>query len=113
MKKTLYLPLKAKWYDMIESGIKTEEYRKIMPYWIKRICEKSKGCIYGRDGMCELCMHTYGVHTNITDVCFSYGYTKRKMLFPVEKISIGEGNPQWGAPNDETVFIIKLKGDKR
>ena len=32
--KTLYLPLKAKWYDMIESGEKEEEYREIKPYWI-------------------------------------------------------------------------------
>lgn len=26
--KILHLPLKAKWYEMIESGVKTEEYRK-------------------------------------------------------------------------------------
>ena len=26
--KILDLPLKAKWYDMIESGVKTEEYRR-------------------------------------------------------------------------------------
>ena len=34
----LYLNLKAKWYEMIESGIKTEEYREIKPYLIKRLC---------------------------------------------------------------------------
>ena len=27
--KILHLPLKAKWYEMIESGVKTEEYREI------------------------------------------------------------------------------------
>lgn len=31
--KILDLPLKAKWYDMIESGVKPEEYREIKPYW--------------------------------------------------------------------------------
>ena len=35
--KTLHLPLKAKWYEMIESGVKTEEYREIKPYWMKRL----------------------------------------------------------------------------
>ena len=29
--KTLDLVLKHKWYDMIESGLKTEEYREIRP----------------------------------------------------------------------------------
>lgn len=32
--KTLCLPLKKEWYKMIESGVKTEEYREIKPYWI-------------------------------------------------------------------------------
>ena len=30
--KILHLPLKAQWYNMIESGEKTEEYRMITPY---------------------------------------------------------------------------------
>jgi hypothetical protein len=30
--KTLNLVLKKKWYDMIESGEKTEEYRELKSY---------------------------------------------------------------------------------
>lgn len=30
--KTLYLPLKKEWYEMIEAGIKKEEYREESPY---------------------------------------------------------------------------------
>lgn len=33
---TLKLTLKKKWFDMIASGEKKEEYREIKPYWIKR-----------------------------------------------------------------------------
>lgn len=33
----LHLPLKKGWYEMIESGVKTEEYREIKPYWAKRL----------------------------------------------------------------------------
>lgn len=33
----LHLVLKKKWYDLIESGEKKEEYRDETPYWKKRI----------------------------------------------------------------------------
>ena len=33
----LHLPVKARWYDMQESGEKPEEYREITPYWVKRL----------------------------------------------------------------------------
>ena len=32
----LILPIKRKWFDMIKSGEKKEEYREIKPYWTKR-----------------------------------------------------------------------------
>lgn len=80
--KILHLPLKKQWYEMIESGVKTEEYREIKPYWIRRI------------GICDA-------------VRFQYGYTKRSMTFECRTISIGKGKPEWGAPEEE-VFIIKL-----
>lgn len=37
--KTLYLPLKKEWYEMIEAGIKKEEYREESPYWRRRLIE--------------------------------------------------------------------------
>lgn len=37
--KTLTLSLKKKWFDMIASGEKTEEYREIKPYWEKRLLD--------------------------------------------------------------------------
>lgn len=35
--KTLHLTLKKKWFDMIASGEKKEEYREIKPYWSQRL----------------------------------------------------------------------------
>ncbi len=35
--RILHLVLKRRWYEMIERGEKTEEYREIKPYWTKRI----------------------------------------------------------------------------
>ena len=37
MNATLYLPMKKKWYDMIFSGEKKEEYREFKPHWMTRV----------------------------------------------------------------------------
>lgn len=37
MKKVLNLVVSKKWFDMIVSGAKNEEYREIKAYWIKRL----------------------------------------------------------------------------
>ena len=87
MEKTLYLPLKKEWYEMIESGVKTEEYRECKPYWCKRL-----------------------IGQNFTRIKFSYGYTDRTMTFKFDGMAIGKGNKEWGAP-DNDVFIIRL-GDR-
>lgn len=34
---TLYLPLKAVYFDQIRTGTKNEEYRLVTPYWRKRL----------------------------------------------------------------------------
>ena len=36
-KKILTLTVSKQWFDMIVAGEKTEEYREIKPYWIKRL----------------------------------------------------------------------------
>lgn len=82
--KVLHLNLKKEWYNMIESGDKCEEYREIKPFWEKRLIGK-----------------------NYTHVCFIYGYTKRRMTYPITGIDIGMGNPKWGAP-EKNVFIISF-----
>ena len=112
MSRILHLPLKAEWYEMIESGVKTEEYREIKPYWEKRFAKMVPArhraqwnkSIRERDYSHfrhKLIASTYDA------VKFSYGYTTRTMTFEIDSITIGKGIPEWGAP-DEEVFIIKL-----
>ncbi len=101
MEKTLYLPLKKEWYEMIESGVKTEEYREIKPYWDKRLMrDKWNFCT---DSLCH-------IPQKFDAVKFSYGYTDRTMTFKCDGITVGRGNKEWGAP-DNDVFIIRL-GDR-
>ena len=104
----LDLPLKAIWYDMIESGEKKEEYREHNSYWAKRFytCyDKSTDCRIYITEKCKYCCKPLLKHYD--SVRFRYGYTKRTMLFKLNSISIGTGLPEWGAPNNE-VFILKL-----
>lgn len=111
----LYLPLNAKWYNMIESGEKKEEYREIKPYWQKRILRcygthwiyDDGTCIEEGPRGCADCLWAGPRYKKFDAVRFSYGYTKRTMTFEIESIGIGKGKPEWGAP-EEDVFIIKL-----
>lgn len=115
--KTLHLPLKAKWYEMIESLIKPEEYRGITAYWIVRLFRDENG-----RKITKLTANFLASNLEILKwwiesgklvlkpfdfVKFCYGYTKRTMTFEIESITIGKGNPEWGAPTED-VFIIKL-----
>jgi hypothetical protein len=116
------LPLKAKWYEMIESGVKTEEYREVKPYWLKRLFRVIDMGFNFYEKIDDDCADFYTKNIDLlkidwqfggfqlkdyTHVKFSYGYTKRTMTFEIESINIGKGNPEWGAPTED-VFIIKL-----
>lgn len=81
---TLDLVLKHKWYNMVESGEKKEEYREIKPYWDTRL----RGKIYGF-------------------VKFHKSYTKTTMTFKVKSIKTGIGKPEWGA-DEKLRYIITL-----
>ena len=85
--KVLHLTLKKKWFDMILSGEKKEEYREMKPYWRRRLLNK-----------------TFDV------ICFRNGYQKNAPEFTIEvtKLLSGLGNVEWGAPKKEPVYILKL-----
>jgi hypothetical protein len=87
--KVLHLTLKKKWFDMIDAGIKTEEYRELKDYWITRL--------HNRD---------------YDEVQFRHGYKTNAptMRFKVLGFSayIGTGNPEWGAKVGIEYFVIKL-----
>ena len=70
--KILHLSLQAKWYDMIERGEKTEEYREIKPYWEKRLIDYK--ALKANYQAIALKRYMLGIWT---DVCkaFPRGYT--------------------------------------
>lgn len=106
---TLHLVLIGKWYDMIVSSKKNEEYREIKPYWLNRFLRFD----YSAFSM-VLKPNMRGVKRIpmiFRKVVFHRGYTNITAAFKVDWVSVGMGKTEWGAPADRDVFIIKI-GDK-
>lgn len=123
--KILHLPMLSKWYLMVESLTKTEEYRAITPHWCKRL-------LICKDSTKKFDWDSYFKSHNINEVVekiqeglksgdftlkfydtvkFSYGYTRRVMYFNLKSIHIGEGKEAWGAEPNVKYFVLSL-GEK-
>lgn len=114
--KTINLDLKYKWYDMIASGIKKEEYRELKEFWCKRI--KGLGIIcpytlpyYDGKKFCQKFAKVCLSGTKITQdsVLFHRGRgNEETMRFNLDTLSVKEGNPEWGAPEGVKVICLGL-----
>lgn len=104
----LRLVLKKKWFDMIASGEKTEEYREIKRHWVSRICDDHEGCL-GGDFMDAHVVMAYAFK-KFDKVEFINGYRSDspRIIKHCEGVEIGTGVPQWGAEQDKLYFVIKL-----
>jgi len=92
-KKILHLTLKKKWFDMIKSGQKKEEYREIKDHWIKRL-------------------HFDAQDTKPFDlIVFRNGYRPDSPSIVVELKSIRVGKPKTNWVDlwqDKDVYILEL-----
>ena len=120
-KKILTLTVSKQWFDMILAGEKTEEYREIKGYWVKRIFDISnmnanadtyawalqENIITSRESFFEY--HSKG----FTHVLFINGYRKDSPRIEKEIESITIGKPKKGLCPDKWLdtefFIIKFK----
>lgn len=93
--KILHLTLKKKWFDLIISGQKAEEYREFKSYWWQRLSEYSDG--------------EFLFHKTFDAIKFTNGYKKESPSFFIEckNITVGYGDILMGAP-DKPCYIIKL-----
>lgn len=76
----LTIQINKKWFDMILSGIKTEEYREIKPYYTTRFYN-----MFGVMWMSHLCgtaeMPRDGYKRPEKEICFQNGYSKNSPSF--------------------------------
>ena len=115
--KTLTLPLKKKWFDMIKSGEKKEEYREIKDHYFHTLynyaeMQKFFGIppqpyYFDRPQV----FHTKQFQKSFDRLVFTLGYpktddTERRLTFKNPKIHIGTGKPEWGAESGKQYFVI-------
>ena len=116
----LQLSLKKQWFEMTKSGVKTEDYREINHYWIKRLMTKKYNNIYQNeqeaiDGIIKHIDPNYLVknHSKKFDSnIMTLGYPKstdieRILRLEHKGIEIGYGKPEWGAEPNKLYFVIK------
>ena len=97
----IILPIKKKWFDMILSGEKKEEYRDIKPFYARRIGE------YLRDRYSRVLRDFSRDH--IVDVLFRNGYSKDSPEFWAEcEVTIGTGKPEWGAEEGKLYYVLTI-----
>lgn len=130
----LQLSLKKKWFEMTKTGIKTEDYREINPYWLSRLMYYSSGSGFSltKEELEEACSDIRSAHQSIYDLTehldyhldnwylkfkpfkinrMTLGYpkstdTERILKFEHKGIEIRTGNPEWGAEPDKLYFVI-------
>ena len=123
MSSCLQLSLKTKWFEMTKAGIKTEDYREINYYWIKRFFYLVNSDVTDfieylqNPSYYKTAMDIYLDKNNIkykpfTQNTITLGYPKlddaeRILNIEHKGIEIRTGNPEWGAESSKVYFVIK------
>lgn len=86
MERTLSMPIKKQWFDLILSKQKLEEYREIKPYWTSRL------------------------NKNISYLKLINGYGNKKpyLIIELKNMKVGTGKKEWGALEGELYYILEL-----
>ena len=116
--RTLRLTIKKKWFDMIRSGEKTEEYREIKPYWFTRLFLSAGNDLRLLDYWCKrlnsgdtwefLCSLPNNPKYQKVEFVNGYKPDSPKVMLECLSISVRKGKPEWGAEPDKLYFVIKL-----
>lgn len=87
----MILPIKKKWFDMIRTGEKKEEYRDIKPYYDSRFRKAFK-------------------NPEPVPVIFRNGYSASSPCVKAYcTLSTGEGKEEWGAEPGKEYYILHIK----
>lgn len=109
----LILPIKKKWFDMILSGKKKEEYREIKPYWDVRIAKwlDIKSTKENIEEIKRVLQHGNVSWKPDLKAKFINGYGSSRPSFVSDcEVSIGTGREEWGAEPGKEYYVIHIKG---
>lgn len=95
----LTLPIMGKWFNMILSGEKGEEYREIKPYYMVRFKK-----------IFEMHPNSYiPTGKGIKKIRFRNGYGSSRPEFIAEcSLDIKTGREEWGAENGKEYYTLKI-----
>ena len=105
----LVLKIKKKWFEMIASGEKKEEYREIKPYWVTRFnneLDKMLNPIIPNDIEKDLVRYPLWMTVYFRNV---YGKNRPTLKCKV-KLKIKEGREEWGAEKRKKIYCIRNIG---
>lgn len=90
----IILPIKRKWFDMILSGEKKEEYREIKPYYDSRLIPVF-GIVPGE---------------REAEICFKNGYSAdAPRIYALCTLDRKEGKEEWGAEPGKKYYVLQIK----
>lgn len=114
--KTLHLVLKSQWYNRWLKD-KTEDYREINEYWLKRLFCKANGASISKAEAYRLCHNLNVLHYSINEgvivpkkfdvITLHLGYSKTTYTVPYKETVVATGKPEWGAEPNKQYFIIR------
>ena len=119
MSNTIHLPIKRKWFDMILSGEKKEEYREVKPYWWKRLLTVPSATSIAHHlwpdyelSDLEGCgvAPKYGNATTLT-LTAGYGKDKPRIIIDLKWIDIKKTNPAWCPPKTKGLWFSLRLGE--
>lgn len=124
--KTLHLNLEKKWFDMILSDQKPEEYRTIKFYWVQRLFYRKEPLDFMQveeftadlkkpfsehRALKSLLEYWQIEFREFDTIIFRNGYQKNARTLEVKfcGIEVRTGKKEWGAVPGENYFVIKIE----
>lgn len=117
----LQLSLKKKWFEMTKSGVKTEDYREINQYWLRRLYGDNLYSTITNEKVSDEILYDV-IYQNLDILIgkpkkfetntMTLGYPKkgdqeRTLILEHKGIEIRTGNPDWGAEPEKLYFVVK------
>lgn len=120
--KILHLTLKERWFNLILSGDKKEEYREIKAHYISRLLKQKiqskfrddlAWILAGNDEELEPIKYFKDSGFSFKDfdfarLCLAYAKNRPEIDIEIKNVKIGIGEKKWGAEENELYFVIEL-----
>ena len=103
----LTFTLKKKWYDLIATGEKKEEYREVKPYWKTRIVNWERALRAAKGKKVGILRFRLGYNGNAPDLCFR-AVPQPNDEYPTWTLLTDHSfHPGWGEPSFDH-FVIPI-----